>query len=315
MYMFQMMNEARIDVGSGAAAIASAAYYASLEYAQTRPQGRKPRAKDPKLPQVPIIEHADVKRMLLFQRAVVEGSLGLVLQAGLFADLVEISEGADKEKYGLLLDLLTPVAKSYPSEMGNLSCSQGIQILGGYGYCDEFPLEQFYRDARIHPIHEGTTGIQGMDLLGRKVIMKEGRAFKLFLEEVEGIIAWAGKWETLKPLAEQMADALSKLGHTTLHLSTKSIRAGREVFLCDATLYLECFSIVCIGWQWLKQAIAAHKGLENNPTAAEKDFYQGKLFTARYFFSYEMPKIEGLIKRLTSSDAVTVDMKPDYFSD
>jgi alkylation response protein AidB-like acyl-CoA dehydrogenase len=171
MYMFQMMNEARIDVGAGAAAIASAAYYASLEYARERPQGRRLTQKDPTLPPVPIIEHADVKRMLLFQRAVVEGSLSLLLQCAQYADMIRVSEGSEKERCDLLLDILTPVAKTYPSEMGILSVSQGLQCLGGYGYCDEFPLELYYRDARIHPINEGTTGIQGLDLLGRKVII------------------------------------------------------------------------------------------------------------------------------------------------
>ncbi len=188
-YMFQMMNEARVDVGMGAAAIASAAYYASLEYARQRPQGRPVAGKDPLAPQVPIIEHADVKRMLLFQRAVVEGSLALIFQCAQYVDLARVTEGEEKERYELLLDLLTPVAKSYPSEMGILSVSQGLQCLGGYGYCDEFPLEQYYRDVRIHPIHEGTTGIQGMDLLGRKVVMKNGKALFLYLAELEKAIA------------------------------------------------------------------------------------------------------------------------------
>ena len=174
-YMFQMMNEARLEVGMGAAAIASAAYYASLEYAQQRPQGRRLSEKNPLNPQVPIIEHPDVKRMLVFQRAVVDGSLSLLLQCCRYADMMKVTSGEEKERWFLLLDLLTPVAKSYPSEMGVLSVSQGLQCLGGYGYCDEFPLEQFYRDARIHPIHEGTTGIQGLDLLGRKVTMHGGK--------------------------------------------------------------------------------------------------------------------------------------------
>jgi butyryl-CoA dehydrogenase len=187
-YMFQMMNEARIDVGMSAAAIASAAYCASLQYAKERPQGRRLTSKDPTLPPVPIIEHADVKRMLLFQRAVVEGSFSLLLQCTVYADRARVLSGDDKEKNELLLDLLTPVAKTYPSEMGVLSVSQGLQILGGYGYCDEFPLELFYRDARIHPIHEGTTGIHGLDLLGRKMVMKGGKAAQLYFQEVEKTI-------------------------------------------------------------------------------------------------------------------------------
>ena len=188
-YMFQMMNGARIDVGLGAAGIASAAYYASLEYAKERPQGRKITSKDPLSPQIPIIEHADVKRMLLFQKAVVEGSMSLLMQCGLYEDLFNVTQGEERENNHLLLELLTPVAKTYPAEMGILSCSTGIQILGGYGFCDEFPLEQFYRDVRIHTLHEGTTGIQGMDLLGRKLTMKQGKAGKLYFEQVRKAIA------------------------------------------------------------------------------------------------------------------------------
>ncbi|MEJ2715979.1 MAG: acyl-CoA dehydrogenase family protein, partial [Deltaproteobacteria bacterium] len=154
-YMFQMMNEARIGVGIGAAAIASAAYYTALQYARERPQGRRLSEKDPTQPPVPIIEHPDVKRMLLFQRAVMEGSFSLLLQCSLLADLVRVTDGEERDRNWLLLDLLTPVAKSYPSEMGVLSVSQALQCLGGYGYCEEFPVEQFYRDVRIHPIHEG----------------------------------------------------------------------------------------------------------------------------------------------------------------
>ena len=213
--MFQMMNEARVDVGMGAAAIASAAYCASLEYARQRPQGRPIAGKDPLAPQVPIIEHADVKRMLLFQRAVVEGSLALIFQCAQYVDLALVTEGEEKEKYELLLDLLTPIAKSYPSEMGILSVSQGLQCLGGYGYCDEFPLEQYYRDVRIHPIHEGTTGIQGMDLLGRKAVMKNGKALFLYLAELEKAVAAGRALPDCAPCAEALAAAVETLKEVT----------------------------------------------------------------------------------------------------
>jgi len=182
-YMFQMMNEARVDVGMGAAAIASAAYYASLEYARQRPQGRPIAGKDPLAPQVPIIEHADVKRMLLFQRAVVEGSLALIFQCAQYVDLALVTEGEEKERYELLLDLLTPIAKSWPSQWCLEANSLAIQIHGGYGYTREYPVEQFYRDNRLNPIHEGTHGIQALDLLGRKAVMNGGAAMKLFANE------------------------------------------------------------------------------------------------------------------------------------
>jgi butyryl-CoA dehydrogenase len=315
MYMFQMMNEARIDVGLGAAAIASAAYYASLEYAKERPQGRKVTSKDPTQPQIPIIQHADIRRMLLFQRAVVEGSLALILQCARYADLGRVLTGEEKEKNELLLDLLTPVAKSYPSEMGIPSVSAGVQILGGYGYCDEFPLEQFYRDVRIHPIHEGTTGIQGITLLGRNVTMKNGQAFKLFLGEVQATIKKAEEIPELKPLAQELKDALEKLTKITLHLIGIAQSKGPDTFLADSTLYLEFFGIISIAWQWLLQALTIQKALNNNPTGAEADFYRGKFYVFRYFFRYELPKTEGLAKRLTDGDALTVEMRDAHFSD
>ncbi len=314
-YMFQMMNEARIDVGMGAAAIASAAYYAALEYTKERLQGRKISSKDPLQPQIPIIEHADVKRMLLFQRAVVEGSLSLIFNCAKLSDLSGIVEGEEGEKYALLLDVLTPIAKSYPSEMGILSVSQGLQCLGGYGYCDEFPLEQYYRDVRIHPIHEGTTGIQGMDLLGRKVVMKNGRAFILYLEEVGKAIEEARDIEELAPYARQLENALEKLKDVTQHLTNIAMKGDIELFLADATLYLEFFGIICIAWQWLIQALCAQKGLSDNPSETEADFYNGKFYTFRYFFNYELPKIEGLATRLKNSDGLTVEMKQEWFSD
>lgn len=315
MYMFQMMNEARIDVGLGAAAIASAAYYASLEYAKERPQGRKATSKDPTQPQIPIIQHADIKRMLLFQRAVVEGSMSLILQCAWYADQARVQAGGEKERYDLLLELLTPVAKSYPSEMGIPSVSAGVQILGGYGYCDEFPLEQFYRDARIHPIHEGTTGIQGMTLLGRNVIMKNGQAFKLFLGEGQNTIKKAEEVAELKSYAQELKEALDKLTKVTLHLIGVAQSKGPDVFLADSTLYLELFGIVSVAWQWLVQALSIQKALDQKPTGGDADFYRGKFQTFRFFFRYELPKIEGLAKRLMDADGLTVDFKETFFAD
>jgi len=315
MYMFQMMNEARIAVGMGATAVATAAYYASLEYAKTRKQGRRVSEKDPTQPQVAIIEHPDVKRMLLFQRAVVEGSLSLLLQCSKYADLQKVGSDEEKEKYTLLLDLLTPVAKTYPSEMGVLSISQGLQCFGGSGYCDDYPLEQYYRDARINPIHEGTTGIHGIDLLGRKVIMKNGRASELFLTEVRAAVVEALKFQSLEPHARELSEALDKLMRVTSHLVGISQRKGPEHFLADATLYLEFFGIVSVAWQWLLQALAVQKALERGLPAGEEKFYQGKLYAFRYFFGYELPKIEGLIKRLMNTDGLTVEMDESFFQD
>lgn len=313
-YMFQMMNEQRLGVGTGAAAIASAAYYNSLAYAKERTQGRKINEKDPALPMVPIIMHADVRRMLLFQRSIVEGSLSLILQCGKYSDLLRVTDGEEKEKYGLLLDILTPIAKSYPAEMALLTISQGLQIFGGSGYCDEYPLEQYYRDARIHPIHEGTTAIHGMDLLGRKVRMHDSKAYNLYLHEIQTAIDECSKYKMLQPYAQKSDVALEELQKVTSHL-LKISEKSPEVFLADSVLYLELFGIITIAWQWLLQGISVQKNLESQTSEKDSHFYQGKWRTLMYFFHYEVPKIHGLCKRLMESDGLTVTMNIEEFED
>jgi len=314
-YMFQMMNGARIGVGLGAAGIASAAYYASLQYTKERLQGRRLSQKDPTTSQIPIIEHSDIKRMLLLQRAVVEGSISLLTQCSIYHDLERVLDGEEKERYALLLDLLTPVAKSYPSEMGILSTSAGIQCLGGYGYCEEFPLEQHYRDMRIHPIHEGSTGIQGQDLLGRKMMMKGGKAAQLYAEEVMKTIAEAEGMEPLKKYAQLLKEAMGTLQEVTLHLGGIAAKKGPDYFLADATVYLEFFGYICIAWQLLKVSVVAQKALDNGATAEDADFYKGKLLTMRYHFGYELPKIQGLAAILTTAEGITVEATEDLFND
>jgi len=316
-YMFQMMNDARIHVGMGAVSKSTAAYYATLEYARTRRQGRKVGDKDPTRPQIPIIEHADVKRMLLFQRAVNEGGLSLLLQCSYYLDLEKAAAtDADREKYNLLTEILTPIVKTYPAEMGIMAISQGLQCFGGSGYCDDYPLEQYYRDIRIDPIHEGTTGIQGMDLLGRKVVMNNGKALLLLLEEIETTIQRAETVVELSLPVQQLKQALLKLKNVTGFLLSQAGKRGAEIFLADATLYLEFFGLIAVAWQWLKQGLAAQTALNTtNPSKADLRFYQGKLYTLRYFFAYELPKIEGLATRLLTDDPITVEMPAECFDD
>jgi len=314
-YMFQMMNEARVGVGMGAAAIATAAYYASLEYARERKQGRRPGEKDPTLPQIPIIEHSDVKRMLLFQRAIIEGSLSLLVQCSKYIDLEIAIEGEEKEKYALLLDLLTPVVKTYPSEMAIQSISQGLQCFGGSGYCDDYPLEQYYRDARIHPIHEGTTAIHGIDLLDRKTRMKDGKAFKIYIAEMKSAIEEASKDPALVPYSEKLADAAEKLQSLTEYLQSILQEKGVQIYLADATLYLEYFGIICIAWQWLLQGTAICKALASKCSAKEMLFYKGKFAAMQFFYEYELPKILGLEERLRKCDGLTVSIDSTFFEE
>jgi alkylation response protein AidB-like acyl-CoA dehydrogenase len=306
-YMFQMMNEARIGTGMVAAASASAAYYASLKYANERPQGRHPSNKDVHQPQVLIIEHADVRRMLLYQKAIVEGSIALLLQCSLYGDLAHRGQGEAASNAHLLLELLTPIAKSYPSEMGIHSVSQGMQVLGGAGYTDDFPLEQLYRDIRVNAIYEGTTTIHGMDLLGRKLTMSNGKGLQLLSKEIQTEIEAAMEFPNLKPYAEQLMKTGASLQETTVNLFQLAQKESPEVFLADATLYLEYFGTLVLAWLWLKQAIAAEKGLTQNPATADQHFYAGKLQAFKYFFEYELPKTVAMKIRLNSSVRVTME--------
>jgi butyryl-CoA dehydrogenase len=313
--MFKMMNEARISVGLASCAIASAAYLAALEYTENRPQGRPVTNKNPQIKQIPIIEHADVKRMLLFQKSVVEGSFSLILQCCMYADLMKVSKGDEKEKYDLLLDLLTPVAKAFPSEYGISSTSTAIQCFGGYGYCDDFPVEQYFRDIRIHAIHEGTTGIQGMDLLGRKLVSKNGKAGLLFLEEVKESIRAANETSELEFFAGQLESAMKQLEKVVGFLFNVAGEKGADAYLSDATVFLEFYSLIVISWQWLIQGISAKKALLEKCSKKDRNFYNGKLFTMNYFFRYELSKISGLASRLTDGDNLTLNMKTEYFKD
>lgn len=300
-YMFQMMNEARISVGLHATSISSAAYYASLKYANERLQGRNIAEKNPELPQTPIINHADVKRMLLFQKTFIDGALCLELQCSYFADMERVTEGDEKEKYNLMLELLTPVAKSYPAEMSNFSTSTAIQIFGGYGFTKDFIAEQYYRETRIHTIHEGTTAIHGLDLLGRKVMMKNGKAVMLLMQEVMQDIAKAKQHENTKAHATTLEKKLGQLQELSMHLMTVAQKEGVEVYLSDATLYLELFGTIVLGWLWLKMTNTC-----NENESIDKTFAESKFLCCNYFFEYELPKTEGLFTRLKSTNRVTV---------
>ena len=304
-YMFSMMNEARIGTGIMATGSASGAYYASLKYARERPQGRHPSQKDVSLPQVTIIEHADVRRMLLQQKSVVEGSIALLLEASLWADLAERGEGDAKREAHLLLELLTPVIKTFPSEYGTAAVQNAMQVLGGAGYCNDFPVEQYYRDIRVNAIYEGTTGIHGMDLLGRKVLMEKGAALQLLAQHITKTVAACAK--TFPTESAALGGAATKLGEITQHLGGVFRERGAEAYLADATLYLDYFGLVVIAWHWLRMGAAAQTRLDAGDGAQSEDFYRGKLDAMRYFFEYELVKTRGLAPRLLSDRAITLE--------
>lgn len=281
--MFQMMNEARISVGLGAAALAARGYRQSLAYARERPQGRPLGAKDPVAKQRPIIEHPDVKRMLLAQKAYAEGSLALILYCARLIDREEAAENAgDKGRAEALLGLLTPVAKSWPSEFGLAANDLAIQIHGGYGYTRDFDVEQLYRDNRLNPIHEGTHGIQAVDLLSRKILRDRGRALALLGEEIEATIARARQMPQLDDLAGALDESWHAVGSTVEALSALDDQAGA---LLNASSFLTGFGHVIVAWLWLDQAcVVLAKGRDPDT------FARGKLRACRYHCEVELPK-------------------------
>ena len=313
--MFTLMNEARIGVGLGATMLGYAGYEASLAYAKDRPQGRAMTAagKDASSPQIPIIQHSDVKRMLMMQKSVVEGGLALGLLCAQLVDDEQTGTEAEAEKAHLLLELLTPIAKSWPSEWALEANSQAIQVLGGAGYTRDFPVEQYWRDNRLNMIHEGTHGIQGMDLLGRKVVMNGGKALAVLGERISETIHKAGHTEGLAPHAKALGTALHKVGAATQAAWSTGVP---EEALANATPYLQAFGHTVLAWIWLELAIAAQaaqaKGTwDQGPLGA--GFLQGKRAAADYFFAYELPKIDAWLGVVSRRDLTCAQAQADWF--
>lgn len=305
-YMFHMMNEARIGVGLGAACLGYTGYLHSLEYAKERRQGRAPDNRDPDSPPIPIVKHADVKRMLLQQKAYAEGSLMLVLYAASLVDLERI--GADPAA-SELLSLLTPIVKSWPSEFGLRANETAIQVLGGAGYTRDYPLERFYRDNRLNHIHEGARGIQGLDLLGRKVMQAGGAGMKRLAEEMMATASEAEARPALAELASGLREAAALAGDTTAKMGEAANDVGVAGYLANATTYLDMLGHVVVAWLWLKQAVAAEAALET-AEGDERDFLTGKLTAAHYFHRYELPAIRTQCALLAAMDMTTVEADP-----
>ena len=302
--MFHMMNEARIGVGLGAVMLGYAGYEASLEYARQRPQGRPigVGGKDASQAQRPIIEHADVKRMLLAQKSYVEGGLALELFCARLVDELNTGTAEAAAEAHLLLEVLTPIAKSWPSEWCLEANSLAIQVLGGYGYTRDFPVEQYWRDNRLNMIHEGTHGIQGLDLLGRKVVMDGGKALMTLAARINRSIEAALQQPALAEPANQLASAMARLGRATKSAWASGVP---EEALANATPYLQAFGHVVLAWIWLELSLAVQ--------GQATDFAQGKRAAARYFFAYELPKIDAWLAVVASRESVCRDMRDGFF--
>ena len=311
-HMFQMMNEARIMVGLNGVATASVAYHESLAYAQSRPQGRPSSEKDPARPQRPIIEHADVRRMLLRQKAIVEGGLSLLAAASWHADLAAHGKTEqERRREGLLLDLLTPLAKTFPAEKGFEANSLAVQVHGGYGYSSEYLPEALLRDQKLNSIHEGTTGIQGLDLLGRKVVAAGGAALQAFAEEVGATVERARRAGVDPAWGEALGKAMQEVMELTMELGAAGMSGEVERMLRHSAHYMELFSTLAVAWRWLAQAAAAREGLARG--GGSPDFYEGKLAAAQYWMHTELPRVSHLVALCRSGEDSYTRMRPEWF--
>lgn len=308
--MFHMMNEARISVGMSAVQYALGGFLYSLDYARNRPQGRSPVNKDPDSAQIMISEHADVKRMLMAQKAAVEGAQTLMYYSSELIEIQRLSDNEDeKQRIALLLDLLTPICKSWPSEYCLEANKLAIQILGGYGYTREYPVERLYRDNRLNHIHEGTWGIQAIDLLGRKVRIAGGAAVKILGEEINATISEASGHDSLQTYCAELAAAGKKIEQTLLAVGKAH---DSSLALANATLFLNAIGHVVIAWMWLKQAVAAEQGIQSC-SESDRAFYQGKLAATNYFYRYELPRIDADLGVVGQLDSTCYDLTAEQF--
>jgi butyryl-CoA dehydrogenase len=309
--MFHMMNEARIGVGLAAVMLGTRSHLAAVAYARERPQGRPLGSKDPRAPQVPIVAHADVRRMLLASKSYVEGGLALCLYAARLVDEQATGETAEaRAGAAALLDLLTPVVKAWPAQYCLEASSLAIQVHGGYGYTREYPVEQLYRDNRLNAIHEGTNGIQALDLLGRKAVADGGRALEALAHAVARDVEAAAAVDALRPLGDALVAALGRAAAAVRAVGAELPR-DPERALANATPFLEAFGHVTVAWMWLRQATAAARAL---PAAAgpDVDFYEGKLAACRFFFAHELPKVVHLFDLAERMEPTAAQARPEW---
>lgn len=311
-YMFHMMNEARVMVGTSGATLAMCGYQYSLEYARERPQGRKPSSKDPLSEPVMLIEHADIRRMLLAQKAYAEGSWSLCLFASqLVDDWKTHPEESGRQAAFELLDFLTPIVKTWPSEYGPKANDLAIQVLGGAGYTNDHPVELMYRDNRLNPIHEGTTGIQSLDLLGRKVPQNGMAGYQRCLEGISADLQKAEANPALVAMCGALDLAVKDLQRTTTTLLSAMTGQDIDLVMANSVRYLELFGHVVVGWMWLRQGMTAAKALEK---ASDDDaFYKGKVQAMNYFARWELPQTAVWADLLCGLDDTPYAMQADWF--
>ena len=330
--MFQMMNESRLFIGMQGQSHASAAYLYALQYAKERTQGSEvSRIRDPNAPRVAIINHPDVRRMLMFMKSVTEGLRALLYYVAFCDDMVRsATSDEEKEKYQDYIDILIPVCKAYGSDMGFRVCETAVQVLGGYGYCQEHPVEQFLRDCKIASIYEGTNGIQALDLVGRKLVIKRGQLFKRLIGETEDFLGWARKNFELRELVATFEAAREQLIQVTKYFGLKGMTADYVQPLLYATPYLELFGDVAVGFMLLWQALIAHRRLQEiyvdagaEDPEAQKEvlatnrsaaFYRGKVASAEFFITNVLSLSKGKAKAIMSGQRAAVDIPEESFA-
>jgi butyryl-CoA dehydrogenase len=284
-----------------------AGYEASLDYAKNRPQGRPVAGgtlkvvKDAAQAQVRIIEHADIKRMLLAQKSYCEGALALELYCAKLVDEQHTGSPESADEARLLLEVLTPIAKSWPSEWCLEANSLAIQVHGGYGYTRDFPVEQFWRDNRLNMIHEGTHGIQALDLLGRKVRMNQGAGLRLLGQRMQATSELAAS----VPEWQAFGHALVQGWQEVLQATQDAWQHPPAQALANAVPYMQAFGHVVLSWIWLEVALAS-------PGSDPAD--QGRRAACRYFYHYELPKISAWLRVVSAGDSTCAELPEDAFS-
>ncbi len=311
--MFHMMNGARLGVGMGAIMQGMGGYLYSLQYAKERRQGRHPDQKDPSSKPVPLIEHADVRRMLLQQKCYVEGAFALAIHGASLVDRqMQHPDEAQRQQAALKLEFLTPVIKAWSGEWCTKANDLAIQVLGGYGYTREYPVEQYWRDNRLNPIHEGANGIQALDLLGRKAMLGGGAALAAVMDDVMTTVKDAAVDPILADYADELKAAVETIAKTTSVLGAALAGGHVRLGLANASHYMTVVGHTLIAWVWLKQATIARRALAG-ANDADRAFYDGKLLACRFFFRHELPTIQPLATLLQNLDDTTLMMQPENF--
>ncbi|PCJ62681.1 MAG: acyl-CoA dehydrogenase [Candidatus Hydrogenedentota bacterium] len=312
-YMFQMMNGARLHTGVQAISQASAAYYCALQYTHEREQGRAITSKDTTTPQIPIIEHPEVRRMLLKQKAYIEGVLGLLLYCSKQTDIMRVSKDTDEDAYNKasgILELLTPICKAYGSDVACESISIAIQCYGGSGYIEEFPVAQMFRDSRVFPIYEGTNQIQAMDLLGRKIPMRSGMYFQDLMGEMGTTIEEASEIDDLKDMAGKVQQALETVADCTMHLGAIGMSGEVDRYISHASPYLQAFSQLVVAWRFLGQSIVANQKLQDG---SDDVFYVSKLATAKYYINAILPSTHTICQGIKNEADTALNFEEAWF--